>query len=144
MRIEISLVRPIKGEEARPEVLVEPCSSLETFLTGRASGRLDLDLQFPRFHVDSRKERGRGMRREGTTPLRQITSILRPPPLRPISTCRAVRAQFEEGGFSFSHPATLHEKGRTRKERNEGDNRRVERLVLTVGREECKRESPLV
>ncbi|EFN60859.1 hypothetical protein EAG_12335 [Camponotus floridanus] len=42
-----------KEKEAWPEVLVESCSSSETFLTGRASGRLDLDLQFPRFLTDS-------------------------------------------------------------------------------------------
>lgn len=63
--------------EARPEVLVE--SSLVALLgdisheTGRACGRLDLDLQFPRFFADSEgweKQDG-----EGITPLRQIPSV---------------------------------------------------------------------
>lgn len=109
----------------RPEVLVEPCSSLETFLAGRASGRLDLDLQFPRFLADSR----RGGGGKGITPLRQITSILRSPPLRPTSMCRAVRAQLEESDFSLSLPATLREEGRTRKEREvQQRNKRARRV----------------
>jgi len=57
-----------KEEEARPEVLIESCSSSETFLTGRASGRLDLDLQFPRFLTDS--EGWEKQDEKGITPLR--------------------------------------------------------------------------